>query len=374
MSQPPGFSKGDSSLVCKLHKAIYGLKQAPRAWFAKLSQTLVSLSFHSTKSDCSPFLKKTSAFIILVYVDDILLTSNSHGAIDSLIRTLNASFPLKDLGNLSFFLGIQVQRSNRGGIHLSQTKYIHELLQKDNMVTAKPMSTPMVTGPKLTADGGDPSEDPFLYRSIVGGLQYVTLTRPNISYAVNKVCQFMHRPQSHHWQAVKRILQYLCGTSTHGLSIVPSSHFNITAFCNSDWGFDLDDRKSTTGFCIYLDANLISWSSKKQQVVSRSSTEAEYRSIAATAADISWIQSLLHELQHPATSTPLILCDNLSVVLLSANPILHSRTKHFELDLYFVRDKVQQQQLLIHHIPSSEQTADILTKAVPQLEILSCIS
>lgn len=194
MSQPPGFVHENSSLVCKLHKAIYGLKQTPRAWFAKLSHTLVSLGFYSAKSDCSLFIRKISShtIVILVYIDDIIITSDSQVAIDSLIHSLYQSFPLKDLGSLNFFLGIQVQKSRRGGIHLSQTKYILELLQRANMVSAKPISTPMVTGLKLTAEGGEPFDDPFLYRSIVGGLQYVTLTRPEVSYAVNKVCQYMH--------------------------------------------------------------------------------------------------------------------------------------------------------------------------------------
>lgn len=174
-------------------------------------------------------------------------------------------------------------------------------------------------------------------------------------------------------QAVKRILRYLCGTASYDLSLVPSSHFNITAFCDSDSGSYLDDRKSTTGFCFYLGANLISQRPQRSSKLSQgSSTEAEYRSIFAATADIAWIQSLLHELQQPIHSAPLILCEILSVVLLTANPILHSRTKHFELDPYFVRDKVQKQQLQIKHIPSSEQTADILTKAIPQEMFHTC--
>ena len=180
--------------------------------------------------------------------------------------------------------------------------------------------------------------NPQFYRSIVGALQYVTITRPELSYSVNKVCQFMHKPLEAHWQAVKRILRYLSGTLDYGLHLTKSTHLNLTAFCDADWGSDPDDRKSTSGFCVYLGANVVSWASKKQHIVSRSSTEAEYRSLAHTTAEVTWLSSLLGELQVPMTSLPEIWCDNQSNVLMAANPVLHSRTKHIELDLYLVRD------------------------------------
>jgi len=173
----------------------------------------------------------------------------------------------------------------------------------------------------------------------------------------------MHNPQEHHWKAVKRILRYLAGTSSHGLLIQPSSTTDIRAFSDADWGSDVDDRKSTTGYCAYYGLNLIAWSSHKQRVVSRSNTEAEYRSIAAALTEVIWLQSLLHEL-HIQTKQPQLFSDNLGAVLLSANPILHSRTKHFELDLHFVRDYVQQNRLSLLHLPARFQVADILSKPI----------
>lgn len=271
-----------------------------------------------------------------MYVDDIIITSNSNAAISELIQSIHSQFPLKDLGNLNFFLGIQVQETAAGGISLNQTKYINDLLQKANMSTANPMKTPMVSTAKLTAHDTNEADNPSLYRSLVGGLQYVTVTQPDAAYAVNRVCQFMHSPKDSHWQAVKRILRYLKGTSTHGLHFSKASDLRLTAFCDADWGSNIDDRKSTTGYCVYLGSNLISWASKKQVVVSRSSTEAEYHSLAAVTAELTWLQSLLTELRFPLSAPPRVYCDNLSAVLLAANPILHSRTKHFELDLYFV--------------------------------------
>ena len=278
------------------------------------------------------------------------------------IKQLGLSFALKDLGPLHYFLGIEVSWLKNNSIHLSQAKYINDLLRRTNMDHSKPQPSPMLSSLRLTADESASVDDPTLYRSIVGALQYATVTRPEISFSVNRVCQYMHKPQIHHWKAVKRILRYLAGTSTHGLLLTPSPNYSITGFSDSDWATDLDDRKSTTGYCIFVGRNLVSWSSKKQKAVSRSSTEAEYRSIAAALADITWIQTLLTELRIPSSSTPIIHSDNLGAVHIAANPVLHSRSKHFELDLHFVRDRVQHKQLLVVHLPSQFQIADVLTK------------
>lgn len=177
----------------------------------------------------------------------------------------------------------------------------------------------------------------------------------------------MHAPLESHWQAVKRILRYLAGSLNSGLTMQRdhNSSMNLQGFCDADWASDPNDRRSTSGYCVYFGSNLISWQSKKQHVVSRSSTEAEYRSLAHLVAEIFWISYLLEELQISLPKKPTIWCDNLSTVLLSANPIQHARTKHVELDLYFVREKVMQGNIVVKHIPSADQVADILTKAIP---------
>ena len=174
----------------------------------------------------------------------------------------------------------------------------------------------------------------------------------------------MHQPLQSHWQAVKRILRYLQGTTSHGIHIEPCSQLHLFAFCDADWGSDPDGRRSTTGFCMFLGGNIISWMSKKQASVSHSSTEAEYRSLAATVAEITWLKSLISELRVPLTQAPIIYCDNLSTVMMTANPILHHRSKHFELDLHFVRENVARKLVYVCHIPSHEQTADVLTKSI----------
>nr|KYP76375.1 Retrovirus-related Pol polyprotein from transposon TNT 1-94 [Cajanus cajan] len=375
MAQPPGFTNGDKNMVCKLQKSLYGLKQAPRAWFQKLHDTLSVLGFNSAKSDCSLFFRITTSniILILVYVDDLIISGSSQTEIDSVVTHLQTRFPVRDLGFPNYFLGIQVTQMSNNSLLLTQTKYINDLLKRANMVTAKPVKTPMTASLKLTNSDKDPCENPSLYSSIVGSLQYLTITRPEISFSVNKVCQFMQELKATHWQAVKRILRYLCGTATTGIVLTKSNNLHISAFCDADWGADVDDRKSTTGFCVFLGCNPVSWSSRKQQAVSRSTTEAEYRSLAAVTAEITWLKNLLHELRVPNIRTPKIYCDNLSAVLLAANPILHSKTKHFELDLYFVRDKVQKREISVQHIPSLEQTADIFTKPLTYPSFSSCM-
>jgi histone deacetylase 1/2 len=366
MTQPPGFVSADSSLVCKLNKALYGLKQAPRAWFERLRSALVKMQFVPSKCDPSLFTLHTSlhTIFLLVYVDDIIITGSSSDLIQQLIQKLHSEFALKDLGKLDYFLGIEVHHSNSGSLLLTQTKYIRDLLTKANMATANSIASPMASSTKLTKFGSNHVSDPTFFRSIVGGLQYVTVTRPEISYSVNKVCQFLSSPLEDHWKAVKRILRYLQGTLHHGLLIQPAplnTPLTLTGFCDADWASDPDDRRSTSGACIFLGPNLVSWWAKKQTLVARSSAEAEYRSLALVSAEILWMQSLLKELRIPI-KVPQILCDNLSAVSLAHNPVLHSRTKHMELDIFFVREKVINKSLIVTHVPAQDQWADVLTK------------
>lgn len=208
------------------------------------------------------------------------------------------------------------------------------------MDQANALSTPMASNLSLSSKQGNPISNPQEYRSIVGALQYITVTRPDIAFSVNKVSQFMHCPLDTHFKAVKRILRYLKGTLSYGMVLRRSVLLSLVGFSDADWGSDSDDCRSITGYCIFLGANAIAWSSKKQQTVSRSSTEAEYRSLASATTEVIWIQSLLKELHISQTRQPLLWCDNLSTVALSANPVFHSRSKHFELDLHFVRERV----------------------------------
>ncbi|XP_028051740.1 uncharacterized protein LOC114256321 [Camellia sinensis] len=363
MDQPLGFvDPQNASLVCKLHKALYGLKQDPRAWFSTFSSFLLSEEFIQSKCDSSLFIRKSSTSVtyILIYVGNILFTGNNQSYIQTLLAHMHLAFSMKKLGNISYFLGISVQ-PNSHGFFLSQYTYATELLVKAGMVDCKPYAIPISV--KLPNEAADslPCAQPFLYRSIDGTLQYLTITRPELSYVVNQACQFMHSPTVGHLSLVKLILRYVKGTLVHGLHFT-SSHFGLHAYSDSNWAGDLADKRSTSSYCVYLGNNLISWSSKKQSTVSRSSTEAEYRSSVHTAAELTWLQMLLVDFSIPHTSLPVLWCDYLSSISLSTNSAFHSRSKHIEVDCHFVRDKVVAHQLILKYVHTTDQLAVIFTK------------
>jgi hypothetical protein len=370
MRQPSGFIDPNyPNHVCKLHKSLYGLKQAPRQWFTRFSDYLEELGFCESKADYSlfTFQKGDLLIILLIYVDDILITGTSSSYIFSLIQNLGRLFSMKDLGPLHYFLGLEAVYSTTG-LHLTQTKYTMDLLFRTKFQDVKPISSPANAGKKLSLYDGDPLSDPTEFRSVVGALQYLTLTRPDICFAVNQVCQFLHQPTTHHWTAVKRILRYLKDTPDHGLFYQPGS-LMLEAYSDADYAGCPDDRHSTGGYCVYLGHNPISWSAKKQRTVSRSSTEAEYRQLAYTAAELSWIRSLFKDLGI-RLSTPRIWCDNISSISLASNPVFHARTKHLEVDYHYVRDKVVRKELEVCYLSTTDQVADIFTKGLSKSRFL----
>ncbi|KAL9415390.1 hypothetical protein AB3S75_043642 [Citrus x aurantiifolia] len=227
------------------------------------------------------------------------------------------------------------------------------------------ISTPMAVKEVISPTDHEPVNRTE-YRTLVGSLQYLTFSRPDITHAVNRVCQHFQNPTKADLRAVKRILRYLKGTLDFGLRYLSQSSNHVYAFSDSDWAGCKETRRSTTEYCVYLGANCVSWSSKKQTTVARSSAEAEYRAIASAAAELTWITFLLHDLGIPIHQPPTLLCDNLSVVYLTKNPAFHARTKHIELDFHFVWEKVSQGLLITTHISSAKQVADIFTKPLPK--------
>ena len=266
-------------MVCKVQKALCGLKEAPRQWFDRLKETLLQLGFASRKCDTSLFvyIDKWHIIYILVYVEDIIITGTSNVITQQLTTKLHSNFSLKQLGKLDYFLGIEIKSVADGTILLTQSKYIKDFLQKNKMGESQFIFAPMTANCKLTKVGSYLFSDPSLYRSVVGAFQYTTVTRLELSYAMNKVCLFMANPMDSYWTIVKCILRYLKGSIRHGLDFkvaFSSQPFTIKALYDANWASDPDDKRSTSGVVIYFSPNLVAWWSKKQQIMVRFSTKA----------------------------------------------------------------------------------------------------
>jgi hypothetical protein len=272
-SQPTGFADSvHPDHVCKLNKSLYGLKQAPMAWYSRFATYLISLGFSEAKSDTSLFIYRhgIDTVYLLLYVDDIVLTASSQPLLQRIIADLKQEFAMKDLGVLHHFLGVAVQR-HKDNLYLSQRQYTLDILARHGMSDCKSCSTPVDTCANVSANAGLPVADPTAYRSLAGALQYLTFTRPDIAYAVQQICLYMHDPREVHLAAAKRILRYLQGTISHGLVIPRTTPTQLTVYTDADWAGCPDTRRSTSGYAVFLGGSLVSWSSKHQPTVSRSS-------------------------------------------------------------------------------------------------------
>ncbi|XP_022158866.1 uncharacterized protein LOC111025329 [Momordica charantia] len=315
--------------VCRLRKALYGLKQAPHAWFEKFSTVITSLGFICSHHDFALFVKCTSACRILLSlnVDDMIITRNDSDGIKSLKSELSRCFAMKDLGMLLYFLGIEVSYSPKGYL-LSQSKYIADLFDRARLTDNRIVDTPLEPNARYFLLDEIPLSDFSLYRTIVGSLVYLIVTRPNITHVVHVVSQFVTAPTTVHWAAVLRILRYLRGTQFQSLLFPSTSSLDLHAYSDADWADDLTDRKSTTGFCTFLGDSLISW------------------------------KNMGIYLHHP---TPLY-CDNQSAIQIARNSVFHERTKHIDIDCHVTHHHLQRRSITLPLVSSSPQIADMFIK------------
>ncbi|CAL2254340.1 unnamed protein product [Prunus armeniaca] len=343
MDSPPGCKMGlnTSNMVCKLRKSLYGLKQSPRAWFGKFSKSMKDFEYKQSNSDHTLFLKhkKGKVTTLIVYVDDMVVTGNDPVEKAALQHHLASEFEMKDLGALRYFLGIEVARSEQG-IFLSQRKYILEILIVTGMLASKPADTPMELNNQLGH------------------------TRPDIAYAISVVSQFMHAPSEAHMDAVNRIMRYLKSSLGRGLMFAGHGHLDVEGHTDADWAGSVTDRRSTSGYFIFVGDNLVSWRSKKQKVVSRSSAEAEYGGMAHEVCELLWIRNLLGELGFKPKHAMQLNCDNKAAIDIAHNPVQHDRTKHVEVDRHFTKEKLEVKIIKVSFVKSEDQLADVLTKAV----------
>ncbi|XP_021742804.1 uncharacterized protein LOC110708891 [Chenopodium quinoa] len=365
MQVPEGIPN-PNGLVRKLKKSLYGLKQASRQWYARLNFELLSLGFTQSLNDYSLFLKKSDSHIIIVavYVDDIILTGNDTAGILDLKAHLHQVFSIKDLGKLNFFLGIEVCHISQG-IILTQRKFTKELLQECDFDVSKTAKTPLPASVKLFADYGDFFPDLVQYRCLVGKLNFLTHTRPDISYAVQTLSQFLQQPRMPHLHALQHVMRYIAGTIGQGILLLANEQLKLQAYSDSDWAACPNSRRSVIGYIMLLGNSPISWKSKKQGTTSKSSSEAEYRAMEAASSEICWLVRLLQELGGLNLLHVELNCDNQAAIHIAKNPVFHGRTKHIEIDCHFTREKVLAGMIQLSHVPSHEQLADLFTKILP---------
>ncbi|KAL8097768.1 hypothetical protein AgCh_030767 [Apium graveolens] len=282
----------------------------------------------------------------------------------SLKDHLHKTFSIKDLGQLSFFLGIEVGYS-ADGITLTQGKFTREMLLDSGISSFKIVATPLPLSLKLIADMGLPVSDPSYYRCMLGKLNFLTNTRPDLAYTVQTLSQFMHSPCDPHLQALHHVLHYVHSTAGQGILLQGSSQLTLQAFSDSDWASCPNTRRSVTGYLVLLGNSPISWKSKKQSTVSRSSSEAEYRTMAAVASEITWLVRLPAELGITDLKPVKLRCDNQYALHIARNPVFHERIKHIEIDCHFTREKVLEGLIQLSYLPSNAQPADLLTKILP---------
>lgn len=277
---------------------------------------------------------------------------------------LTNEFEVKDLGQMRYFLGIEVSRSPRG-IYLSQRKYVLDLLSETGMSGCRPALTPIEQNHRLTSESGEPV-DREQYQRLVGRLIYLSHTRPDIAFAVSVVSQFMHNPKTRHMDAVNRIIRYLKGCPGRGLLYKSSGNLQVECYTDADWAGSLDDRRSTSGYCTFVGGNLVTWRSKKQNVVAKSTAEAEFRAMAHGVCEVLWLKILLMELGLFQARPLMMYCDNKAAIDIAHNPVQHGRTKHIEIDRHFIKEKLDQGIICMPYVSSSNQLADILTKGLTE--------
>ena len=338
VDQPEGFIKeGKENYVFKLRKALYGLKQAPRAWNSKLDEILKSMGFIRSISDQAVYTsnKKESKLWVGVYVDDLIITGSNIEEIDSFKLSMKTKFDMTDFGLLNSYLGIQVIQE-KDEIKICQENYALKVLNIFNMTDYSASKTPMECRLKLNRDGEGLEVETTLFRRIIGCLRYLTLTRPDLIYSVSYLSRFMSKPYSDHMTAAKRILRYVKGTKDYGLIYKSDKECELIGYCDSDYGRDLDDRKSTSGLIFFYGSKLIAWNCCKQKVIALSSCEAEYISSTMAVCQGIWISIFMHELSGCDEKRFDLCIDNKSAIEISQNPVHHGRTKHIEVQYHFI--------------------------------------
>lgn len=300
--------------------------------------------------------------MVSLYVDDLIFTGNDELLCAEFKSSMQKEFEMTDMGKMKFFLGVEVHQSN-SGIHICQKKYAKEVLERFHMWDCNSVKNPIVPGTIITKEGNR-GADATVYKQLVGCLMYLTVTRPDLMFVVCLIARFMADPKEEHMLIAKRVLRYLKGTFDYGVFYGRSSNTNLLGYTDSDYARDMEDRKSTSGYVFMLNGAAICWSSRKQDIVTLSSTEAEYVAATSAACHYVWLKGMLQELEIVNEEGIDIMCDNSSAIKLSRNPVMHRRTKHIDVRYHYLRNLVNEGVLKLVFCGTNDQVADIMTKPI----------
>jgi hypothetical protein len=384
VKQPPGHEvrgPNGEELVCRLHRSLYGLKDSPRNWNTELDTWLRQYGLVPTDADVCVYVKgspegEEGVLIVIVYVDDLVIVGSRRRSIDAFKRAISGVFRMKDLGVLGFVLGMEVRRDRaRRTLEIRQTAYVDRMLERFGMGECRPVATPMeerLQLPRLSGGCGGLSGE---YMSLVGSLQYAAIvSRPDIAFAVQALSRHLQCSGEEHWMAGKRVLRYLRGTRTLGIKYSAEGARDgeplvgyaqeLQGFSDADWAGDRETRRSTTGYVFKMAGGSVSWGSKLQQSVALSSAESEYMAASVATQEALYLRRLLGDLGVEQRGPTVIWEDNQGCVALAKNPVHHQRTKHIDIRYHFVRECVASNEIDLVWIPTQDQQADLLTKAL----------
>jgi hypothetical protein len=374
MAQPEGFeAPGQEHLVCRLKKSLYGLKQSPRQWYQKLHSTFVALGFSRCASDHCVWVwaKDGIKVIIPAYVDDLTIACKHTPTLKQIKAELHKQYKMHDLGPIKYILGIEIirDRANRT-MYLSQRKHIGDVLARFNMSNARPVSTPLAKSAPLTKEDCPQSPEDLEYMrsvpylSAVGSLMYLAVgTRPDIAYAVGALSRFNANPGQAHWKQVQHVFKYLAGTQDLSLCYGPGpDSTSLQIFSDADYAGDVDSARSTSGHTVFIGKSLVNWSSKRQSVVAKSTTEAEYIAANEAGSDGVWFRNFSSELGYPPSGPTPLWLDNQSAIRVGKNPEHHSRMRHLLPKYHWLREQVEDKVFSLDYVPTSSMRADGLTK------------
>ena len=369
--QPEGFEKtGEEHKVYKLIKALYGLCQALRAWYARLNRCLEELGFVKCPHEHAVYTRREGdeSLIVGVYVDDLIITGTRLSNIVKFKKQMAEEFDMSDLGKLSYYLGIEVEQGKEY-IELKQAAYAKKILEKAGMSECKPVKFPMEYKTQLHKDEKGKAVNSTDFKSMLGSLRYLVHTRPDIAYSVGVVSRYMERPTVLHLNAVKRIMRYVRGTLDFGLVYLRGKgNYLLEGFLDSDLAGNLDDRKSTGGLAFYLNESLVAWVSQKQKCVALSSCEAEFMAANAAACQGIWLHKVLNQISDESIGPVVLYIDNKSAIDLTKNPVFHGRSKHIDIRYHFIRECVERGDVIVKHVRTEEQKADVSTKAMSKVK------